>query len=88
MQKSRLSGKLSPGLDPCAAIRLPFELADGQEREIVFVLGVGQGVAAASELVQRFRGTEAARTALEAVWHYWTHTLGAVNVDTLTTQST
>ena len=82
MQKSRLSGKLSPGLDPCAAIRLPFELAEGQEREIVFILGVGQGVAAASELVQRFRGTEAARTALEAVWHYWTHTLGAVNVDT------
>ncbi len=82
MQKPRLSGKLSPGLDPCAAIRLPFELADGQEREIVFILGVGQGVAAASELVQRFRGTEAARTALEAVWHYWMHTLGAVNVDT------
>jgi cyclic beta-1,2-glucan synthetase len=82
MQKPRLSGKLIPGLDPCAAIRLPFELADGQEREIVFILGVGQGAAAASELVKRFRGTAAARTALEAVWHYWTRTLGAVNVDT------
>jgi cellobiose phosphorylase len=82
MQKPRLSGKLGPGLDPCAAIRLPFELADGQEREIVFILGVGQGAAAAAELVQRFRGTEAARTALKSVWHYWTHTLGAVNVDT------
>jgi cyclic beta-1,2-glucan synthetase len=82
MHKTRFSGKLGPGLDPCAAIRLPFELADGQEREIVFVLGLGQGAAAAAELVQRFRGTEAARTALEAVWHYWTHTLGAVNVDT------
>ena len=82
MQKPRLSGKLGPGLDPCAAIRVPFELADGQAREIVFVLGVGQGAAGAVELVQRFRGTEAARTALEAVWHYWTHTLGAVNVDT------
>ncbi len=82
MQKARLSGKLGPGLDPCAAIRLPFELADGQGREIVFVLGVGQGAASAVDLVQRFRGTEAARIALESVWHYWTHTLGAVNIDT------
>ena len=82
MQKPRFSGKLGPGLDPCAAIRLPFELADGQEREIVFVLGVGQGASGAADLVRRFRGTEPARTALEAVWHYWTHTLGSVNVDT------
>jgi cyclic beta-1,2-glucan synthetase len=82
MQKPRLSGKLGPGLDPCAAIRLPFDLADGQEREIVFILGVGQSAADAADLVRRFRGIEPARIALEAVWHYWTHTLGAVNVDT------
>jgi cellobiose phosphorylase len=82
MYKSRFSGKLGPGLDPCAAIRLPFELFDGQEREIVFILGAGQNRAQAVDLVQRFRGTEAARTSLEAVWHYWTHTLGTVNVDT------
>ena len=82
MYKPRLSGKMGPGLDPCAAIRVPFELADEQEREIVFVLGVGQGLSGAADLLQRFRGTEAARTSLEQVWHYWTHTLGAVNVDT------
>jgi len=82
MYKPNLSGKLGPGLDPCAAIRLPFELFDGQEREIVFILGAGQNTAAAADLVQRFRSTEAARTVLESVWHYWTHTLGAVNLDT------
>jgi cyclic beta-1,2-glucan synthetase len=82
MHKPQLSGKLGPGLDPCAAIRLAFELMDGREREMVFILGVGQSAATAVDLVQRFRGTEAARTALESVWHYWTHTLGAVNVDT------
>jgi cellobiose phosphorylase len=82
MYKPRLSGKLGPGLDACAAIRLPFELLDGQVREIVFILGVGQNAAKAGDLVQRYRGAEAARTTLEAVWHYWTHTLGAVNVDT------
>ncbi|MBZ5521256.1 MAG: cyclic beta 1-2 glucan synthetase [Acidobacteriia bacterium] len=82
MHKPRLSGKLGPGLDPCAAIRVPFELLDGQEREIVFMLGTGQNAASAIDLVQRFRGPKAARTELESVWRYWTHTLGAVNLDT------
>lgn len=82
MHKTRFSGKIGSGLDPCSAIRLPFDLLDGQEREIVFILGVGQTPAQAVELVQRYRGTEAARHALESVWHYWTHTLGTVNVDT------
>ncbi len=82
MHRPRLSGKLGPGLDPCAAIRVPLELTDGEEREIVFILGVGESTTGAIKLAERFRGTEAARAALEAVWHYWTHTLGAVNVDT------
>ncbi len=30
----------------------------------------------------RFRGSAAARGALEAVWQYWNHTLGAVQVET------
>ena len=70
------------GLDPCAAIQVPFELADGQEREIVFTLGVGRDAEDARNLVQRFRGSAAAHGALEAVWQYWKHTLGAVQVET------
>jgi cyclic beta-1,2-glucan synthetase len=34
------------------------------------------------KLVNRFRGSTAARGALDAVWQHWTHTLGAVNVET------
>ncbi|MCX6091047.1 MAG: cyclic beta 1-2 glucan synthetase, partial [Candidatus Atribacteria bacterium] len=34
MTRSWLSGKVGTALDPCAAIQVPFELADGQEREI------------------------------------------------------
>jgi cyclic beta-1,2-glucan glucanotransferase len=82
MHKARLSGRAGPGMDPCTAICVPFELLDGQQREIVFILGAGHDHAKAVELVQRFRSTGAARTVLESVWHYWTHTLGAVNVDT------
>ena len=82
MRRSRLSGKVGAALDPCAAIQVPFELADGQEREIIFRFGAGQDANDASNLLQRFRGSAAARSALETVWHYWNHTLGAVNVET------
>jgi cyclic beta-1,2-glucan synthetase len=82
MTRLKLSGKVGAGLDPCGAIHVPFELANGQEREIIFRLGVGRGADDARNLVHRFRGSAAARSALEAVWQYWKHTLGAVHVDT------
>jgi len=82
MTRLRLSGKVGGGLDPCAAIQVPFELANGQEREIIFRLGVGHDADNAENLVHRFRGSAAARGALEAVWQYWKHTLGAVQVET------
>jgi cyclic beta-1,2-glucan synthetase len=82
MVRSRLSGKVGAALDPCAAIQVPFELTDGQEHEVIFRLGVGQDAGDARQLAQRFRGSVAARGALEAVWQYWKHTLGAVHVDT------
>ena len=82
MVRMRLSGKAGAGLDPCAAIQVPFELAPGQEREIVFRLGAGRSTDDARNLVNRFRGSTAVRKALDMVWQHWSHTLGAVNVDT------
>jgi cellobiose phosphorylase len=82
LTRARLSGKVGAALDPCAAIQIPFDLADGQEREIVFTLGVGRDTEEAANLITRFRGSPAARVALEAVWQHWAHTLGAVQVET------
>jgi cellobiose phosphorylase len=82
MTHSRLSGKAGAALDPCAAIQVSFELAEGQEREIIFRLGVGQDVDDARNLIRRFWGSTAARNVLEAVWQFWKHTLGAVQVET------
>jgi cyclic beta-1,2-glucan synthetase len=82
MARSRLSGRVGAALDPCGAIQVIFELADGEEREIVFTLGAGQDANDAGNLAHRFRGYAAARQALEEVWQYWKHTLGAVQVET------
>jgi cellobiose phosphorylase len=83
LRRSRLSGKIGAGLDACAAIQAPFDLLPGQEREIVFVLGVaGRRNADASSLVQKHRSAEAAHEALRAVHAHWEKTLGAVRIET------
>ncbi len=82
MGRARLSGKVGPALDPCGAFQVNVDLAEGQQRDIVFRLGVGGNLHEADLLVQRFRGDLAARGALEAVWQHWNHTLGAVQVET------
>ncbi|HEY0879774.1 MAG TPA: glucoamylase family protein [Zeimonas sp.] len=82
MRQLRLSGRSGAGLDPCAAIQVPFELAEGQEREIVFRLGVARDADEGHRLIDRFRGSNGAREALEVVHRYWSHALGTVQVAT------
>jgi len=82
MNHSRLSGKTGAAMDPCAAIQVAFDLAEGQEHEIIFRLGIGRDIDDARNLMRRFWGSTAAHDALEAVWQFWKHTLGAVQVET------
>ena len=82
LKRSRLSGKVGAGLDPCGAVQVAFNLQDKQERETVFRLGVGRNPSDVQSLIQRFRLADASRMALEGVWSYWGRTLGAVTVET------
>jgi cyclic beta-1,2-glucan synthetase len=82
MGRGHLSGRVGAGLDPCLAMQAMLPLADGEEREIAFTFGSGRDMDDARMLVHRFRGTRAARTALEAVWAYWNRTLSAIHVQT------
>jgi cellobiose phosphorylase len=78
----QLSGRLGPGLDPCAAIQARVDLEAGAEREIVFILGAGSSNAEVTDLIQRHRGVGAARVALEEVSRFWEDTLGVLRVET------
>ncbi len=82
LARTRLSGRIGAALDPCSAIQVPFDLLPGQTREIVFRLGMGRSADEAGQLVQRFRGSAAAREALATVHRHWEHTLGNVQVHT------
>ena len=80
LRRTRLSGRVGAGYDPCAAIQVPLQLAAGESGEVVFRLGAGRDAADAAALVARHRGASAAREALSRVHRHWNDTLGAVQV--------
>ena len=65
-------------LDPCAAIQVPFELADGRSARVIFRLGAGRNAddarSTGAALPRRGRGARRARRRAA----HWQHTLGAV----------
>jgi cellobiose phosphorylase len=82
LKRTRLSGKTGAGLDSCGAVQVSVLLPAGQEREVIFRLGVGRNAADVQTLIRRFRRVESSREAFEKVCQYWTRTLGAVQVET------
>jgi cyclic beta-1,2-glucan synthetase len=82
MSRLNLSGKTGLALDPCAAIQVPFLVADGEEQEIIFRLGAGKDLNEASFIAKQFRGKQKATDALEKVKKYWEETTGALQVET------
>jgi len=82
LRRVRLSGRVGAGFDPCLAMQVDVALDNGQEKDIIFLLGAAAGEDQARQLVHRFRGAGDAYRALEGVWHYWNRTLGAVYVET------
>ncbi|MBU1331599.1 MAG: cyclic beta 1-2 glucan synthetase [Gammaproteobacteria bacterium] len=82
MSKPHLSGRTGGGLDPCAAIQVAFELADGGNRDIIFRLGAGRTVSCARHLAQTYRSNSAAACVLKTVRRYWCTTLNTIQIKT------
>ena len=82
MRRATLSGRLGACLDPCAAIQLPFELDDGETREVIFRLGAARSSEEAEALIMRFRRSGSARASFEATMAMWQRLVGKVIVTT------
>ncbi|HKX61241.1 MAG TPA: cyclic beta 1-2 glucan synthetase, partial [Verrucomicrobiae bacterium] len=82
LSRVRLSGKVGPGYDPCAAFQVPVTLAPGEEHEIIFKIGAGHNRDDVHRLLHAFHGREACRDALARVHGHWNDTVGSVQVET------
>ncbi|MEO5989473.1 MAG: glucoamylase family protein [Candidatus Eisenbacteria bacterium] len=77
-----LGGHFGAGLDPCAAMQIEIQLAPGETRELVLLLGQGDDRKHALDLVKRFGSLAAAREAEVQVEQNWDAILGAVQIET------
>lgn len=68
--------------DGIAALHVDVELAPGESRDVVFVLGLAEDTASARSLIDKYRSPQAAHEALEAVRHAWEARLSPCRVHT------
>ena len=82
LRRVRLSGRVGAGMDPCAAMQTILELAPGEERKVIVLLGQADTVDRARTIAGRYNNVEAAAAAFEQVRAYWEDVLGTVQVKT------
>ncbi len=72
---------LAHGDNACGCLCADLELAPGQEREVMVLLGVGKPKPAGDEALRLVGDTQAARRELERLKQYWHGRLGSVVVE-------
>ena len=80
--RTELSGRIGAGWDPCVALQLRVDLDVGETRTVVFTCGAAENLAAARQLVVRYRGVERARPVFNQMHDEWRRRLGSVRVET------
>jgi cellobiose phosphorylase len=82
MSRTKLSGRVGVGVDPCAAIQVTVELREEEEKEVVFRLGMGKDTSDACNIIRQSRGADMAKAALDKVVNYWRHAVDSLQIET------
>ncbi len=82
LRRTSLSGRDGAGLDPCTAIQSVIELAPGEAREVVLLLGEAESIEAARAINSRFRSLHEVNEAFERVLGFWDQALGTLEIKT------
>ncbi len=77
-----LDNQINIGSDPCAAIQLNLELQKKEKRVIYFIDGEAKSEKEAKRILSKYRDTERAESALNAVKNFWSEKIGKVQVET------
>lgn len=82
LTRRRLSGNTGAGLDPCGAAQSAMALIDGDQRSVVFALGIGSNADQAEALLRQYLQEDVLLSALEQVKTSWRDILGKVQIHT------
>ncbi len=82
LERRTLSGEFGAGRDPCAALHVRLELAPGEVRRLVFILGQGETAEQARSLASAHANLAAAEQSRQATDRHWDETLSAIQVRT------
>ncbi len=82
LKKLELSGRVEPGVDPCAALQVRLRVSAGKEAEVVFLLGQAVDAAEARRLVTHYREPGRIAATLAEVRRFWDQVLTTVQVRT------
>jgi cyclic beta-1,2-glucan glucanotransferase len=77
-----LAGRTGAALDACAAMQVSFDIDNNEEHEIIFLLGAGNNIGDASEILNRFQTKDSIHKSLENIYNYWNKTLGNLHIET------
>lgn len=82
LSQAKLDDRCGAGLDPCAALQSVVELAPGESREIIILLGETGSAEEARELIARYIQSPTVNEAIERVVSHWDETLSCLEVRT------
>ena len=82
LHRKHLMDRAGAGLDPCAALQFSIELAPGETREMIFLMGQGCDLDEVRLLVEKYRDPYEVEAALQNTRQAWDEVLGALQVKT------
>ncbi len=82
VERGECSGSEAYGDNACGTVQTDLELAPGESREFMVLLGVGKASEAGRRAVEEFDSTQKARAALQEVKQWWHERLGALTCRT------
>jgi cyclic beta-1,2-glucan synthetase len=82
LRRMQLDGRFGAGLDPCAALQGALELAPGETREVIILLGECDSVDNARGLIARYLEPATASQAFDQVVNSWDEMLSGIEVRT------